>query len=44
MKPPIKKTKFGSITVGNEIYPTPAAIEKWNRADGKYFGLFHVTC
>ena len=26
------------------LYPTPAAIEKWNRVDGKYFGLFHITC
>ncbi len=26
------------------LYPTPAAIEKWNRMEGKYFGLFHITC
>ena len=25
-------------------WPTPKAIKKWNEADGKTLGLFHVTC
>ncbi len=27
-----------------EVYPTPEAIEKWNAAEGKVLGLFHITC
>ncbi|SRR5579885_879334 len=27
-----------------DLQPTPAAIERWNRADGMVIGLFHVTC
>lgn len=26
------------------LFPTPEAIDKWNRARGKVIGLFHVTC
>jgi hypothetical protein len=26
------------------LLPTPEAIEKWNQADGKVIGLFHITC
>ena len=27
-----------------ELYPTPEAIEKWNKAEGLIIGLFHITC
>lgn len=27
-----------------DLLATPAAIERWNRADGTVIGLFHVTC
>jgi hypothetical protein len=27
-----------------ELWPTAKAIKKWNEADGKTLGLFHVTC
>lgn len=27
-----------------ELYPTPQAIECWNRAEGLIIGLFHITC
>jgi hypothetical protein len=27
-----------------DLWPTPKAIEKWNAADGKVLGLFHITC
>ncbi len=27
-----------------ELYPTPEAIEKWNKAEGVIIGLFHITC
>jgi len=27
-----------------ELYPTPEAIEKWNKAEGQIIGLFHITC
>lgn len=27
-----------------DLWPTPKAIKKWNEADGKTLGLFHVTC
>jgi hypothetical protein len=27
-----------------KISPTPKAIEKWNEAEGKVVGLFHITC
>ena len=26
------------------LLPTPEAIQKWNRAEGRVIGLFHVTC
>jgi len=26
------------------LFPTPEAIEAWNKAEGKTIGLFHVTC
>lgn len=27
-----------------ELMPTPEAITRWNEADGKIIGLFHITC
>ena len=27
-----------------ELFPTPKAIQVWNKADGAVIGLFHVTC
>ena len=27
-----------------KLFPTPEAIGKWNSAEGKVIGLFHVTC
>lgn len=27
-----------------DLWPTPKAIKKWNEAEGKVLGLFHVTC
>jgi hypothetical protein len=27
-----------------DLWPTPKAVKKWNEADGKTLGLFHVTC
>ena len=27
-----------------DCLPTPKAVKKWNEADGKTLGLFHVTC
>lgn len=27
-----------------ELWPTPTAIARWNEAEGKVLGLFHVTC
>ena len=27
-----------------ELCPTPEAIRRWNAAEGKVLGLFHVTC
>jgi hypothetical protein len=27
-----------------DLLPTPAAIQRWNAADGAVIGLFHVTC
>jgi hypothetical protein len=27
-----------------QIYPTPEAIELWNKASGQTIGLFHITC
>ncbi|WP_406658099.1 MTH938/NDUFAF3 family protein [Methanolobus sp. ZRKC2] len=27
-----------------KLFPTPEAIGKWNSAEGKFIGLFHVTC
>jgi hypothetical protein len=27
-----------------EMYPTPEAIEHWNKAKGRIIGLFHITC
>lgn len=26
------------------LCPTPEAIREWNRAGGKWIGLFHITC
>ena len=26
------------------ICPTPEAIREWNRAEGAWIGLFHITC
>lgn len=26
------------------VKPTPEAIREWNSADGKWLGLFHITC
>jgi hypothetical protein len=26
------------------LLPTPDAIKKWNRAEGKWIALFHITC
>lgn len=27
-----------------DLMPTPEAIMKWNEAEGKVIGLFHITC
>ena len=27
-----------------ELLPTPEAIESWNRAEGKFVSMFHITC
>jgi hypothetical protein len=27
-----------------DLWPTAKAIKKWNEAEGKVLGLFHVTC
>ncbi len=27
-----------------ELSPTPEAIKRWNEAEGKVLGLFHITC
>lgn len=27
-----------------ELLPTPEALRRWNEAQGKLIGLFHVTC
>jgi hypothetical protein len=27
-----------------DLWPTPKAIKRWNEAEGKVLGLFHVTC
>ena len=27
-----------------EALPTPAGVRRWNEAEGKVIGLFHVTC
>ena len=27
-----------------ELFPTPEAIELWNKATGRTIGLFHITC
>ncbi|MFO7932555.1 MAG: MTH938/NDUFAF3 family protein [Bacteroidales bacterium] len=26
------------------LEPTPRAIKQWNQAEGKWIGLFHITC
>ena len=26
------------------IKPTPEAIQEWNKIEGKWIGLFHITC
>jgi hypothetical protein len=26
------------------LLPTPEAIEEWNRVEGSWIGLFHITC
>ena len=26
------------------INPTPEAIQEWNKTEGKWIGLFHITC
>jgi hypothetical protein len=26
------------------IKPTPEAIQEWNKTEGKWIGLFHITC
>ncbi len=26
------------------LKPTPDAIQEWNKAEGKWIGLFHITC
>ncbi len=27
-----------------KLLPTPEAIQEWNRAEGRWIGLFHITC
>jgi hypothetical protein len=27
-----------------DLWPTSKAVKRWNEADGKVLGLFHVTC
>ena len=26
------------------LCPTPEAVKEWNRTEGKWIGLFHITC
>jgi len=26
------------------LKPTPQAIQEWNKAEGRWIGLFHITC
>ena len=26
------------------LCPTPEAVQEWNKAEGKWIGLFHITC
>ncbi len=26
------------------LRPTPEAMQEWNKAEGKWIGLFHITC
>jgi hypothetical protein len=35
---------FAKHKVAVDLAPTPAAIERWNKAKGPVIGLFHVTC
>jgi len=27
-----------------DLLPTPEAIQRWNEVEGKWIGLFHITC
>jgi len=27
-----------------ELFPTPEAVEVWNKSEGETIGMFHVTC
>jgi hypothetical protein len=35
---------FKKKKVRVDLFPTPEAIHKWNKAKGSTIGLFHVTC
>jgi hypothetical protein len=35
---------FAKHRLRTRLLPTPAAIEAWNRAEGRVLGLFHITC
>lgn len=35
---------FKEKKVKVDFYPTPEAIQHWNKAKGSTIGLFHVTC
>lgn len=35
---------FKKHRVEVDLFPTPEAIQRWNKAKGSVIGLFHVTC
>jgi len=35
---------FNEIGCKVDLIPTPDAINKWNKTEGKLVGMFHITC
>lgn len=35
---------FQSRSLSVEILTTPEAVQRWNELEGKWLGLFHLTC
>jgi hypothetical protein len=35
---------LASHGVRADLWPTPKAVKRWNEAEGKVLGLFHITC